>query len=244
MNNNLKIWDQVSTTETSATSTYKGPGGFQGTAINTMSMIHKATEVFGPIGIGWGYEIIEERFDEGAPITKKVEELGHDVEIAKAVTHTLRIKLWAMIDGQRAEIENYGHTPFVYGNKYGIQTDGEASKKSLTDAIKKCLSMFGFSADVFMGMHDDPEYINAMREQEELNKSDDMMQTAIDQRQEYNDWKDTTMRVVSDSVSLHELEKLFVAAIRKATRLNDKKYIKEITIAKDKRKEELSNEAA
>jgi hypothetical protein len=31
-----------------------------------------ATREFGPKGIGWGVEIQEERFDNGAPITRKV----------------------------------------------------------------------------------------------------------------------------------------------------------------------------
>lgn len=31
-----------------------------------------ATREFGPKGIGWGVDILEERFDNGAPITRTV----------------------------------------------------------------------------------------------------------------------------------------------------------------------------
>ncbi|MFK8333452.1 hypothetical protein M2D63_026040, partial [Pseudomonas sp. BJa5] len=38
-------------------------------------------------------------------------------------------------------------------------TDGEAPKKSLTDAINNSLSMLGFRADVFLGIFDDRDYV-------------------------------------------------------------------------------------
>lgn len=39
-----------------------------------------------------------------------------------------------------------------------MKCDGEAKKKSLTDSIKKALSMLGFSADIFLGWFDSEEY--------------------------------------------------------------------------------------
>ncbi|MEL2356101.1 hypothetical protein AAES00_26630, partial [Klebsiella pneumoniae] len=51
-----------------------------------------------------------------------------------------------------------GCTPYIYGSKYGTTCDGEAAKKSLTDATKKALSGLGFSGDIFMGLYDNLEY--------------------------------------------------------------------------------------
>ncbi|WP_434771820.1 hypothetical protein [Pseudomonas entomophila] len=46
-----------------------------------------------------------------------------------------------------------------------MTTDGEAPKKSLTDAIKKALSMLSFSADVFLGLFDDNAYVQQRQEE-------------------------------------------------------------------------------
>ena len=155
---NLSIWEKVQTTDPAATKKYKGAGGFEGTAVNAIYLVRVATEIFGPIGSGWGYEIISEQITEGAPLSHvradgSIEFYGHEK------IHTLRLKLWYMLDGKRAEVEHFGHTDLVYKNKYGIQTEKEPSKKSLTDAMKKCLSMLGFSADIFLGEFDDPNYV-------------------------------------------------------------------------------------
>ncbi|WP_339118841.1 hypothetical protein [Halomonas sp. BMC6] len=42
--------------------------GQQITTLDAMHVIELATKVFGPMGIGWGYRIENERFDLGAPV--------------------------------------------------------------------------------------------------------------------------------------------------------------------------------
>ena len=64
---NTSIWERVQSTDPKFTKNYKGAGGFSGTAINATYLVKKATEQFGPLGSGWGYEIVEERFDAGGP---------------------------------------------------------------------------------------------------------------------------------------------------------------------------------
>ena len=49
-NANMRIWDQVDTTDPSATKNFTGMGGFKGTAIKPTYLMRKATEVFGPCG--------------------------------------------------------------------------------------------------------------------------------------------------------------------------------------------------
>lgn len=230
----LDIWNKVSATDPSATRGYKGAGGFAGTAISSLYPVKRATEIFGPVGSGWGYEIVEESYVEGANIVTPEGDVT-----GKEQTHTIRVKLWAMIDGKRAECEHFGHTPHIYTNKYGVQTDHEAAKKSLTDAIKKALTMWGFSADVFMGQYDDHEYVKAMQEKEALETAEDKDAVAISQATEYSTWKETNKRLIETSVSLHELKAIFAAAAKKAKRMEDDTFIKLITKLKDKRKEEL-----
>ena len=50
---NTRIWDQVSKTDPAHTKKVNQRGGF--TAISAHYQIMRATEVFGPVGIGWGY---------------------------------------------------------------------------------------------------------------------------------------------------------------------------------------------
>lgn len=148
----LSIWQEVEKTDNQFTKAYDN-GSFKGTSINAMWLVKQCTRVFGPAGKGWGYTIVDERFDEGEPLFMGKECIG------TSKIHTLRLQFWYVLDGQRYSVEHYGHTPFVFRTRNGIKTDPEASKKSLTDALKKCLSMLGFGADVWMGQYDDPEYV-------------------------------------------------------------------------------------
>ncbi|WP_420492276.1 hypothetical protein [Pseudomonas aeruginosa] len=61
---NMRLWDQVQATDPSATKSAKFEGQ-QITSISGQHMIMKATQMFGPVGIGWGWTVIEERFDWG-----------------------------------------------------------------------------------------------------------------------------------------------------------------------------------
>lgn len=74
---NLDLWKRVFKTDERFTKAFTQNGG--GTSINGTYMTMLATREFGPKGIGWGVDIVEERFDIGAPITRQVK--------AKTTTH-------------------------------------------------------------------------------------------------------------------------------------------------------------
>jgi len=150
----LAIWNQVQETDPHYTKQFSRGGGFRGTSINAVYLARKATERWGPMGIGWGIEIVDEAIMDGAPIP--------DTTICEQI-HKLRVKLWYVEGGERGEVIQFGQTTFVGKNKYGPFTDEEAPKKSLTDGMTKCLSLLGFSADVFMGRYDDNKYVNDLR---------------------------------------------------------------------------------
>lgn len=67
---NLELWKNVFKTDERFTTAFSVNGG--GTSINGTYMTMIATREFGPKGIGWGVDILEERFDNGAPITRTV----------------------------------------------------------------------------------------------------------------------------------------------------------------------------
>lgn len=69
--NHLKLWEQVEKTDPQYTKPFSRGGGFRGTATNATYLARRATETFGPMGIGWGLEILDESLMEGAPLDDK-----------------------------------------------------------------------------------------------------------------------------------------------------------------------------
>ena len=102
--------------------------------------------------------VVNEQLITGAPHTSE------GVVIANDIIHKLHVKFWYVRDGMRGEIEQFGQTQMVGKNKNGFYTDEEAPKKSMTDAMSKCLSLLGFSADIHLGLYDDNKYVSEMQE--------------------------------------------------------------------------------
>lgn len=150
---NSTLWDSVQKTDPKYTKQFNRGGGFKGTATNATYLARKATETFGPCGIGWGLSVIDEEIIVGAP------HLSDGAVIANDTVHKVRVRLWYVQDGVRGEVEQFGQTQMVGKNKNGFFTDEEAPKKSMTDAMSKCLSLLGFSADIHLGLYDDNKYV-------------------------------------------------------------------------------------
>lgn len=155
----LELWNKVQETDPNFTKAFSKSGGFRGTSISPTYNNKKATQMFGPCGIGWGVEVIGQSFQEGAVLfTEKL-------PVGREVIHIVQINFWYIYNGEKGNVPSFGQTVFVGQNKNGLFTDEEAPKKSLTDAVTKALSMLGFSADIFFGMFDDVRYINDKKEQ-------------------------------------------------------------------------------
>ncbi|CNC99148.1 hypothetical protein [Yersinia bercovieri] len=219
---NLSVWKQVQKTDEKYTKAFSNNGG--GTSINGTYMVMRATEIFGPIGIGWGYRIIEERFDKGAPIQETVMKDGKPAgqrivsdaagNFVYELNHTVKIELWFMRDGVKGSIESYGCTPYLTKNKYGLTTDGEAPKKSLTDATKKALSMLGFSADIFLGLFDDQEYRQEVKEEFAIKNASDKAEAVTNVRDEFDAKFARNAATLETAVSQAEAEKIFTSVSR------------------------------
>ncbi|WP_428851060.1 hypothetical protein [Pseudomonas alabamensis] len=220
-NTNMRIWDQVGTTDPSATKNFTGMGGFRGTAIKPTYLMRKATEVFGPCGEGWGWTVLEDRFDEGGPLQAPTKEWP-DAPRINAKLHTLKVQLWYLgKDGQKCTVEQYGHTPFVHLQQGKIITDWEAAKKSLTDAIGKCLQPLGFAADIHLGLFDDAAYVDAVRDEVAISKADDRLAEEERQKQERLDYLKNTVESMQGAQSLYELKKIHDSAVRRLAARKD-----------------------
>ena len=153
------LWQAVEKTDPKYTKQFSRGGGFKGTATNATYLARKATEQFGPCGTGWGINVLSEEVFTGAPHIVDGQVVAHDM------IHKVHARLWYVVDGVRGEVEQFGQTQIVGKNKNGFYTDEEAPKKSLTDAMSKCLSLLGFSADIHLGLYDDNKYVATLREE-------------------------------------------------------------------------------
>lgn len=231
-NNLMAVWNHANKTDPSSTKENKS-GGHKSTSINGYWLVKKATELWGPCGSGWGYEILEDTFTDGVPILDK--ETKEVLCVSKM--HTIKLRLW--YPGSKDGVINYGHTPYIYNSKYGPICDMEAPKKSLTDAVKKCLSFLGFSSDIFMGEFDNYEYVEQRMAEEAIEKADNKDEEIERQEGEYREWFNSNMAVIETAQSMNELETVFKIMFRKMNVRKDESGIKMATLTKDKRKKEL-----
>jgi hypothetical protein len=226
---NMAIWSFVDKTDPSGTKT-SDQNGRRVTSINGTYMAKKATELFGPIGIGWGYDIEEERYDSAGPIFDKDGGI-----LCNAQNHTIKLRLWYKQGEERGEVVQFGHTKHIYRSKYGFSADDEAPKKSLTDAMKKCLSMLGFSADIFLGQFDDYEYVEAQKAREQLETAESRAEEETKQEISRKEWIADNIRLMGESVTKSMLEGLYKTAMRKAVARGDTEAQKKFDAAKDKK---------
>lgn len=133
-NPNMSVFEQLRTTPAEARKEIKG-GRLKGfTDINPMWRFKRLTEVFGPCGFGWKYEIVSQRL-----------QAGHGNEVAAFVD----ILLYYKKDGEWSEgIPGVGGSAFVTTEKGGVHTSDECFKMALTDAISTAVKALGMSADI------------------------------------------------------------------------------------------------
>lgn len=105
------------------------------TDINPMWRIKMLTEQFGPVGVGWYYDITDEKLEKGAN-----DEIAAFVKINLFVKHK---EDWSK------PIQGIGGSMFVSKEKNGMYTSDECFKMALTDAISTSCKALGIGADVY-----------------------------------------------------------------------------------------------
>ena len=142
MKDNMIIWGQVDKTDPKYTKWVNQRGGF--TAIDQIYQVRMATEIFGPIGYGWGVK--DETFNV----------IG-DMVLYQAI-------LFYRFGDPEVINEIPIHS--------GLKVKPDCIKSVATDALTKGLSKLGFNADVFLGRFDDNRYVESMKKEFD-NKNDD-----------------------------------------------------------------------
>ena len=151
MSNHLDLWSRFADIDPAFTKPITGKD-YRGTSPNPHYVIQCLTEMFGPVGVGFGWEVEQDEF----------------TPIGEEVLHWCRIRFWHT--DRSNGFSAYGQTKALMKTKNGLRLDEDAPKKSLTDAITKAASQIGIAANIFLGRWDDSKYVaevNAEYRQEE-----------------------------------------------------------------------------
>lgn len=207
MTDNLALWNAVEKTPPQHTKAITGKS-YQGTSPKPHYLVHKATETFGPIGIGWGFTIVNERIEEGAG--------GERMHIAQ-------VRVWFKWSGERGEVEHIGGTQFSGVRSSGKPfTDEDAPKKSVTDALVKALSMIGFAGDIFMGRYDDSKYVAELRDEARREAAPPEPPEPTETADSYG----ATLDAIQNAPNLDALQATFAAAWKQFPGQNSRDNIK------------------
>ena len=131
----MAIWQSLEKTPKEAQKEISA-GRLKGfTDINPMWRLKMLTEVFGPCGIGWKYDIVSTNVITGAN-----DELAAFVDI----------RLYYKQDGEWSDgVPGLGGSMFVAKEKNGMHTSDECFKMALSDAIGTACKALGMSADIY-----------------------------------------------------------------------------------------------
>jgi len=140
---NMDLWNQVCETPTKHTKRVNQRGGF--TAIDAHYQVMRATELFGPVGQGWGYFV-----EHGT------------IETTAGIYAVADVNVWHTTQDQQFGPWR-GCAPLVNN---GGRVDADAPKKATTDALTKALSHIGIGADIFLGLYDDNKYVSELKAKE------------------------------------------------------------------------------
>ena len=147
----MAIWQQLEKTADEAKKPIEA-GRLKGfTDINPCWRMKRLTEVFGPCGIGWKYDILNTYTIPGA-----------NDEVAAFVD----ILLYYKKDGEWSDgVPGLGGSMFVAKERNGMHTSDECFKMALSDAIGTACKALGMSADIYFSK-DRSKYTEAQDTQE------------------------------------------------------------------------------
>ena len=141
---NMDVYKQLATPPKDALKTIGGGRLKNMTDIKPQWRMEKMTEVFGPCGIGWRYEITRQWTEQGD---------------SGQVLAFCNINLYYKYSGQWSEaIPGTGGNMLITKESKGLYSSDEAFKMALTDAISVAMKSIGMAADIYRGAGIDSKY--------------------------------------------------------------------------------------
>jgi hypothetical protein len=160
---NRRYWDKIKdVTDTTALKGFTRGGGFTGTDINPTWRMERMTEVFGPVGWGWGYEVVK-RWSETFKTVKKGE-----IPIVFTTVRCWYVPIneepyWPKNEDGISDRRNPPINALWTGEQDGgteVTDRGtdEVYKQAITDAYGKACAQVGLGAAIYRGKWDDSKY--------------------------------------------------------------------------------------
>lgn len=145
MDSNLQYWDKLKKPAEGRVKAIEA-GRLKGKSdINPQWRYEVMTEVFGPCGVGWKFEIV-----------KTWTEPGSENQVLLFVMLHLFIKA----NGAWSDpIPGCGGDFLVEKESRGLHSNDEALKMATTDALGAAMKMIGVAAEVYLGNYDGSKYL-------------------------------------------------------------------------------------
>jgi hypothetical protein len=143
---NMELWNAFKTPPDNALKQITG-GRLKGkTDINPQWRYEVVTEMFGPIGFGWNYELVREWIVNGSN---------------NESVHFAQINFKYKLGEDWSEwIPGTGGSMFVAKEISGLHTSDESLKMAITDALSCALKTLGVASDIYRGFNDGSKYVS------------------------------------------------------------------------------------
>jgi len=136
-NTNMALWEIMTPVEDIYKTSILASDGKLLTSVKAYEAIRRMTQVFGPIGYGWGVKVLE--------------------TLKQGVTFQMRVELWykphcfdsAIPPTEIAHVEAWGGTDYH-------DNDWDMAKKAMTNAMSKGISFLGFASDIYLESREQP----------------------------------------------------------------------------------------
>lgn len=221
MSNNKALWQRAFTTDPKAVKAITGKQ-YSGNSPKPYWIVERLTDEFGPCGIGWGFQIINERFERFSETDS---------------LHVASVRFWYVLDGQRGELEQIGQTKASYTTNAGkFMLDEDAPKKSVTDALVKCASYLGFAGDIFSGRWDDSKYVAEAGAEWNRRRTEESPQRAA--------WLETQKGLIFGATTVGALKSVMADAVDLAMSNNDTSAVDQLNAWADEKRTQAKPKAA
>lgn len=137
---NLSLWTRVSKRTAPATQS-QASSAAENIAVAVQHLSYMASAEFGPIGVGWGYDIEEDALREGAPILAAGSLVGRELLLSAT------LRFWYRREGHEhpVKLTARAHSILVTATPGGCSTDPDAPARTELKALASCLQKIGFN---------------------------------------------------------------------------------------------------
>ena len=159
---NNDYWEQLRQPPVQALKKITG-GRLNGmTDINPQWRLQAMTEVFGPCGIGWKYEI-DRQWTE--PASEDQVMAFCNVNLYILDPNSSESMAWG------APIPGTGGSMMITKERSGLHSSDECWKMALTDALSVAMKALGMAADIYLGAFDGSKYLRKAPEKQEAKQA-------------------------------------------------------------------------